>query len=61
VPVSSAFAVAGTGTAVAVVSFPNRYMHSPNEVCSLADLDASARLLAATIRAITADSDFTPR
>lgn len=54
-------AVAGTGTAVAVVSFPNRYMHSPNEVCSLADLEVSARLLAATIRAITPDTDFTPR
>ncbi len=54
-------AVAGTGTAVAVVSFPNRYMHSPNEVCSLADLEASARLLAATIRAITPTTDFTPR
>ncbi len=54
-------AVAGTGTAVAVVSFPNRYMHSPNEVCSLWDLEQSARLLAATIRAITPETDFTPR
>jgi len=54
-------AVAGTGTAVAVVSFPNRYMHSPNEVCSLMDLEASARLLAATIRAITPSTDFTPQ
>jgi endoglucanase len=53
--------VAGTGSAVAVVSFPNRYMHSPNEVCSLTDLEHSARLLAATIRAITSDTDFTPR
>jgi putative aminopeptidase FrvX len=53
--------VAGSGSAVAVVSFPNRYMHSPNEVCSLADLEASARLLAATIRAITPATDFTPR
>lgn len=53
--------VAGTGTAVAVVSFPNRYMHSPNEVCSLADLTQSARLLAAAIRAITPETDFTPR
>ena len=54
-------AVAGTGAAVAVVSFPNRYMHSPNEVCSLADLEASARLLAATLRAIGPETDFTPR
>lgn len=53
-------AVAGPGTAVAIVSFPNRYMHSPNEVCSLADLEASARLLAATIRTITPATDFTP-
>ncbi len=53
--------VAGTGSAVAVVSFPNRYMHSPNEVCSLADLEQSARLLAAAIRAITPATDFTPR
>ncbi len=53
--------VAGTGTAVAVVSFPNRYMHSPNEVCSLADLVASAQLLAATIRAIGPATDFTPK
>jgi len=54
-------AVTGAGSAVAVVSFPNRYMHSPNEVCSLADLDASARLLAAAVRAITATTDFIPR
>jgi len=54
-------AVTGAGSAVAVVSFPNRYMHSPNEVCSLADLDASARLLAAAIRAITSETDFIPR
>lgn len=53
-------AVTGAGSAVAVVSFPNRYMHSPNEVCSLADLEASARLLAAAVRAITPETDFTP-
>ncbi len=53
-------AVTGEGSAVGVVSFPNRYMHSPNEVCSLADLEASARLLAAAVRAIGPDTDFTP-
>ncbi len=53
--------VAAGGSAVAVVSFPTRYMHSPNEVCSLADIEQSAALLAAAIRAITPETDFTPR
>src|SRR5207248_2793873 len=56
-PYADIYAVA----TVAVVSFPNRSMHSPNEVCSLVDLEHSARLLAATIRAIGPDTDFTPR
>src|SRR5690606_17376974 len=34
------------GVATAVVSVPNRYMHSPNEMVSLADLEATSRLLA---------------
>ena len=30
-----------------LVSIPNRYMHSPNEIVSLADVQNAARLLAA--------------
>jgi len=40
---------------------PNRYMHSPNEVVSLSDLQNTARLLAAFIRRLTPETDFTPR
>ena len=49
------------GVPTGLVSVPNRYMHSPNEVVSLADLSNAARLLAAFIRRLTPDTDFTPR
>jgi endoglucanase len=49
------------GVATGLVSVPNRYMHSPNEVVSISDLDNTARLLAAFIRRLTPDTDFTPR
>ena len=35
------------GVATAVLSVPNRYMHSPNEMVDISDLDAAARLIAA--------------
>lgn len=49
------------GVPTALLSVPNRYMHSPNEVVSLSDLDTTARLMAAFIRDLTGDSDFVPR
>lgn len=49
----------GPGTATGLVSIPNRYMHSPNEIVSLSDLTAAATLIAAFVRTITARSDFT--
>lgn len=50
----------GPGMATAVVSIPNRYMHSPNEMVSMTDLDATANLVAAFVRTVTAESDFRP-
>jgi putative aminopeptidase FrvX len=49
------------GVATALVSVPNRYMHSPNEMIALEDLDRTARLLAAFVRRLTPDTDFVPR
>jgi putative aminopeptidase FrvX len=49
------------GVATAVVSVPNRYMHSPNEIVSLADLDATVRLIAAFCRSAAADADWVSR
>jgi endoglucanase len=51
---------AGRGTATGLVSIPNRYMHSPNEVVSLTDLQNAARLIAEFVRTITPESDFRP-
>ncbi|MFL5540765.1 MAG: M42 family metallopeptidase [Longimicrobiaceae bacterium] len=49
------------GVATAVVSVPNRYMHSPNEVVALDDVDATVRLLAAFCRDLRDGDDFIPR
>lgn len=49
------------GVPTGLVSVPNRYMHSPNELVSLSDLEHTARLLAAFVRSLDADTDFTPR
>lgn len=49
------------GVATALVSVPNRYMHSPSEMVALSDLEQTAALLAATCRRITATVDFVPR
>ena len=49
------------GGPTGLVSVPNRYMHSPNEIISIEDLLNSARLVAAFIRRLTPETDFTPR
>jgi putative aminopeptidase FrvX len=48
------------GVATGLVSVPNRYMHSPNEMVALEDLDRTARLLAAFARRLGPDTSFVP-
>jgi endoglucanase len=50
-----------SGIPTGLISVPNRYMHSPNELVSLADLRSTARLMAAFVRRLEADVDFTQR
>ncbi len=50
-----------SGVPTGLVSVPNRYMHSPNEMVSLSDLDSTARLLAAFVSSLEGDTNFTPR
>ncbi|HNZ07182.1 MAG TPA: M42 family metallopeptidase [Candidatus Cloacimonadota bacterium] len=40
------------GAATAVIGIPNRYMHSPNEVISLSDLENAVKMTAAFIAAL---------
>jgi putative aminopeptidase FrvX len=49
------------GVATGLVSVPNRYMHSPNEMVALDDLERTARLLAAFARKLGPDSSFIPQ
>ncbi len=50
----------GAGVAPGLVSIPNRYMHSPNEVISLTDLTQAAQVIAEFVKTITPESDFRP-
>jgi endoglucanase len=58
---ADAIHIAREGIATALVSVANRYMHSPNEMVSIEDLDRTASLLAETCRAVTAETDCTAR
>src|SRR3954471_7267651 len=72
IPFQVASAARGTGTdanvmqlsrggmATGLLSVPLRYMHTPNELLSLEDLENTARLLAAFCARLKADDDFTP-
>jgi endoglucanase len=48
----------GRNIAGSVVSIPCRYMHSPNEMVSLTDVDQAAQVIAEFIRSLAPDADF---
>lgn len=58
---TNAIQLTRAGVATACLGIPNRYMHSPVEMISLADLDHSAELIARWIESVPSDVDFTPR
>jgi putative aminopeptidase FrvX len=58
---ADAIHISREGIPTALVSVPNRYMHSPNELISIQDLDRTAELIAETCRKVTTKTDFTAR
>jgi endoglucanase len=46
------------GIATGLVSCPNRYMHSPNEIVSVDDVESCARVISAYVKTLGADTDF---
>ncbi|MBI4542194.1 MAG: M20/M25/M40 family metallo-hydrolase [Gemmatimonadetes bacterium] len=57
---ADAIHTARRGIATGLVSVPCRYMHSPNEMVSLDDLDRAAALLAAWVRRLEPATSFIP-
>jgi len=49
------------GVATALVKIPLRYMHTPVETVSLADLENAARLIVAALASISSREEFIPR
>ena len=52
--------VTRSGVATALVSIPNRYMHSAVETISLSDIDQTAELLAGFALSLSGDENFNP-
>jgi endoglucanase len=52
--------ISRAGVAAALVSIPNRYMHSAVETISLDDIDRAADLLAEFVVSLGENEDFTP-
>jgi putative aminopeptidase FrvX len=57
---ANAIQINRSGVAAALVSIPNRYMHSPVEMISLEDLDRAADLLARFAEGLSPDLEWTP-
>lgn len=58
---ADAIHISRSGVATGLVSVPNRYMHSPNEMVSLSDLVQTARLIAEFVKELGPDTDLVPR
>ena len=52
--------VSRSGVATALISIPNRYMHTPTEMISLKDLDAAADLIARYCESVAPESEYIP-
>jgi len=48
------------GVATALISIPNRYMHTPAEICDLRDVESAIALIVETIAALTGKETFIP-
>ena len=49
-----------SGVATALISIPNRYMHTPVEICDLRDVEAAVKLIVGTIASFNGKETFIP-
>ncbi|WFB34798.1 M42 family metallopeptidase [Kiritimatiellota bacterium B12222] len=57
---ANAMQLSRSGMATALLSIPNRYMHSPSEMVDLRDVEACIDLMAKVVLELEADVDLTP-
>ena len=57
---TAAIQLTKSGVATALISIPNRYMHSPVEVCDLRDVKNCVQLLTETIANLSGTESFIP-
>jgi len=57
---ANAMQLSRSGMATALLSIPNRYMHSPCEMVDLRDVEHCINLMAAVVLELEADADLTP-
>jgi endoglucanase len=57
---TSVIQLSRSGVATALVSIPNRYMHTPVEVCDLRDVEGAIKLLKETILSLKPGDTFIP-
>jgi putative aminopeptidase FrvX len=55
---ADAIHLARAGVPTCLLSVPTRYLHSPNEICDLADVEAIVQLIVAFARRLAPDSSF---
>ena len=58
---ADSLALARAGVPLAVVSIPNRYMHSPSEMVRLSDVQACIDLIAGWVESLNGVQDYTRR
>lgn len=57
---TAAIQMSRAGVATALFSIPNRYMHTPVEICDLRDAENAAKLIAETILSFKGNETFRP-
>jgi len=57
---ADAIRMSRAGVATGLVSIPNRYMHSPNQIVSRRDLDQAAEVIAGFVAELSDDDSFLP-
>ena len=57
---ANAMQISRAGMATGLVALPNRYMHTPVEVCALTDLENAAKLIAEAVGRIDEGVSFIP-